>query len=94
MLSFVLLRVRFPNLQRPFRSPLGVPGAVLAGVLAIVTLIVLFVVDPVYRKVVIGAAIWFALGLLYFAVWGRRRLVYAPEEQFAARCADPDRVSS
>jgi ethanolamine permease len=83
MLSFVLLRIRFPNLERPFRSPLGVPGAVFAGLLAVLTLVVLFVVDPVYRSVVIGAAIWFALGLLYFAVWGRRRLVLSPEEEFA-----------
>jgi ethanolamine permease len=94
MLSFVLLRVRFPDLERPFKSPLGVPGAVLAGLLAVVTLIVLFVVDPVYRKVVIGAAIWFALGLVYFAVWGRRRLVFSPEEEFAARCAKTDRAST
>jgi ethanolamine permease len=49
----------------------------------VLTLVVLFVVDPVYRSVVIGAAIWFALGLLYFAVWGRRRLVLSPEEEFA-----------
>lgn len=85
MTSFVLLRIRLPHLERPFRSPFGVPGAVVSGLLAVVTLVVLFVVDEVYQKVVIGAAVWFALGLAYFALWGRRRLVVAPEEEFALR---------
>ena len=38
MTSFVLLRVRFPGLERPYRSPLGVPGAILAGSIALLTL--------------------------------------------------------
>jgi ethanolamine permease len=71
-------------MERPYRSPFGVPGALTAFVIALVTLVTLFVVDEVYRKVVIGAAIWYGLGLLYFALWARRRLVYAPEEEFAA----------
>ena len=53
------------------------------------TLVALFVSDPIYGKVVIGAAIWYALGLLYFALHGRRRLVYSPEERFAI--AETDR---
>ena len=40
-------------------------------------------VDPVYQRVVLGAAVWYALGLLWFAAWGRRHLVYSPEERFA-----------
>ena len=32
---------------------------------------------------VLGAAIWFVFGLVYFAAWGRNRLVLAPEEKFA-----------
>jgi ethanolamine permease len=32
-----------------------------------------------------GAAIWFALGLVYFAVYARHHLVYSPEEEFAAK---------
>jgi ethanolamine permease len=32
---------------------------------------------------VIGTAIWFVVGLLYFAVAGRHRLVLSPEEEFA-----------
>jgi hypothetical protein len=43
----------------------------------------LFVSDPVYQRVVIGAAIWVAIGLVYFAMFGRHQLVYSPEEAFA-----------
>jgi ethanolamine permease len=84
MLSFIMLRVRFPKLERPYRSPLGMAGAIVALVIAGVTLIVLFQ-NPDYNKGVIGAAIWFLLGLVYFAVWSRHRLVLAPEEAAAER---------
>jgi ethanolamine permease len=83
MLSYILLRIRFPEIERPYRSPLGVPGAVLALLIALVTLVALFLTDPIYQKVVIGAAIWYGLGLLWFALYARRRLVLAPEESFA-----------
>jgi ethanolamine permease len=84
MLSFTMLRVRFPNLGRPYRSPLGMAGAIVALVIAGATLVVLFQ-NPDYNKGVIGAAIWFLLGLVYFAVWSRHRLVLAPEESAAEK---------
>lgn len=88
MLSFILLRVRYPKLPRPYRSPFGIPGAVVAMAIALATLVTLFIVDEVYRKVVIGAAIWYAAGLLYFAVYARHRLVYSPEEDFAEHATE------
>lgn len=91
MLSFVLMRVRFPKLPRPYRSPLGIAGAVVALLIALLTLVTLFVSDPVYAKVVIGAAIWYAAGLVYFAVYARNKLVYSPEEEFAAKHAEGSR---
>ncbi len=83
MLSFILLRLQLPDIARPYRSPLGLAGAIFALVVSAVTLVALFVIDEAYRSVVIGAAIWFALGLVYFAAYGRKRLVMAPEESFA-----------
>lgn len=83
MASFVLLRLRLPDLERPYRSPLGIPGAVVAGGIAALTLGALFVVDPIYRKVVVGAAIWYAIGLLYFGLYARHHLLASPEEAFA-----------
>ena len=83
MSSFILLRIRLPDIERPYRSPLGIAGAVVALSIAAVTCVALFISDPIYQKVVIGAAVWYVLGLVYFAVWGRRQLVYSPEEAFA-----------
>ena len=83
MISFILLRYRFAKMKRPYRSPLGLIGAWFALLVSVVTLVALFVVDPAYRPAVWGAAIWFAGGVLWFAVIGRKRLVRAPEESFA-----------
>ncbi len=89
MASYVLLRIRLPDIDRPYRSPLGIPGAVVALLIALLTLVTLFVTDPVYRKVVVGAAIWYGLGLLWFALVARRKLVLAPEESFAMSAGRP-----
>lgn len=88
MVSYILLRVRLPDIERPYKSPLGVPGAVVALLIALLTLVALFVTDPIYQKVVLGAAVWYGLGLLWFAVYARRRLVLAPEESFALSAHD------
>ena len=85
MASFLLLRLRRPAMERPYRSPLGVAGAALAMLIALGCLVGLFVVDPVYQKVVVGTAIWYLLGLAYFYFFARHRLVYSPEEAFAER---------
>jgi ethanolamine permease len=83
MASFILLRVRRPTINRPYRSPWGVPGAVITGIIAMATLVTLFL-NPSYNKAVYGVAIWYLLGLLYFILVGRHRLVaQAPEEEFA-----------
>lgn len=81
-LSFILLRRRMPGLARPWRSPLGVPGAALTVAIALLTLSIQLQ-DPVYRNGVYAALAWYAAGLLYFAVAGRKRLILSPEEEFA-----------
>ena len=82
MLSFIVLRVRFPKIARPYRSPVGIAGAAGALAIAALTLFTLFE-NPDYNKGVIGAAIWFLLGVAYHAVHGRHGLVLAPEEESA-----------
>jgi ethanolamine permease len=82
MASFVLLRRRFPSMPRPYVSPIGIPGALVAAVIASVTLWTLFR-NPDYNKGVIGAAVWFLAGIGYYAAWGHRHLVLAPEEETA-----------
>jgi ethanolamine permease len=81
-LAFILLRRQMPHIERPFKSPLGIAGAVVALVIALTTLVFLFANDE-YRKGVIGAAIWYAAGLAWFALHARKRMVMSPEEAFA-----------
>lgn len=82
MASFLILRARFPSMNRPYRSPMGISGAAIAAVIAGATLAALFSSSD-YRPGVAGAAIWFLLGVAWFAVYGRHRLLLAPEERFA-----------
>lgn len=80
--SFIVLRRTMPHIERPYVSPLGVAGAVATIVIALVT-IGFQLVDPIYRQGVIGVAIWFAVGIAYFGLFGRHKLVLSPEEEFA-----------
>ena len=82
MASFLMLRWRFPAIARPYRSPLGMAGAAIAVVVAGLTLVTLFR-NPDYNKGVIGAAVWFVLGVAYYALYARHRLVLAHEEESA-----------
>lgn len=84
--SFILLRRRFPALERPYRSPLGVAGALLTLAIAAVTL-VFQLLDPTFASGVLWVGVWFVLGILWFALAGRHRLVLAPEEAFALATA-------
>jgi ethanolamine permease len=81
-LSFILLRRRFPQMKRPYRSPFGELGAALTVVIASVT-IYFQLKDPVFRAGVLGVAIWFGICIAYFAFARRRLLVLSPEEEFA-----------
>ena len=81
-LAFIMLRQKLPNIERPYRSPVGVPGAAIAGVIALVALVSLFL-NADYRPGVVGVLIYFLIGIVYFAVAGRHKLVLSPEEEFA-----------
>jgi ethanolamine permease len=80
--SFILLRRRHPHIERPYMSPLGMPGAVITIVIALVTL-GCQVQDPNFYKGVFWVLLWFALGIAYFGLRGRHRLILSPEEEFA-----------
>jgi ethanolamine permease len=81
-LSFVLLRRNLPNIDRPYLSPWGQAGAMIAGVIALVALVSIFLNED-YRPGVYGVAVYFLFGIVYFAIAGRHRLVLSPEEEFA-----------
>jgi ethanolamine permease len=80
--SFILLRRNLPNITRPYRSPWGTMGAYVAGIIAVVSLLSIFL-NSAYRPGVYGVAIYYVLGVIYFAIAGRHRLVLSPEEESA-----------
>ena len=82
MVSFLILRRKFPNVERPFKSPVGIWGALIAGVIGLITL-VLMPFNADYRAVIIWVAVAYVVGLILFAVFGRKRLVLSPEEEYA-----------
>lgn len=81
MLAFLKLRL-IDHIERPYISPLGNAGAIVAGLIALVTLVFLFLNED-YRIGVFGCAIWFTFGLAYFALYARHRMILSPEEEFA-----------
>ncbi|HEY4892055.1 MAG TPA: amino acid ABC transporter permease, partial [Reyranella sp.] len=87
--SFIMLRMRRPGLARPYRSPLGVAGAIVTLVVATITL-AFQLVDPLFARGVIWVGVWFTLGIIWFALVGQNRLVLAPEEAFAIGASESD----
>jgi ethanolamine permease len=81
-LSFILLRRNKPDIERPYRSPVGIPGAVITIVIAVVTL-TYQVQDPNFFRGVIWVIVWCGVGIAYFALIGRNKLILSPEEEFA-----------
>jgi ethanolamine permease len=82
MISFVVLRRKFPTANRPYKSPTGVAGAVVAGLIAFAALLgILF--NSVFLTAVVTFVIIFVVGILLFALVGRHRLVLSPEEEYA-----------
>ena len=80
--SFILLRKNQPNIERPYRSPLGNPGAYVTIVIAVVTLLYQ-IQDPNFTKGVVWVIAWFVIAIIYFALVGRHKLILSPEEEFA-----------
>jgi len=89
-LSHIVLRLREPDLERPYRTPGGIVTTGIGLVLSLVAVVATFVVDV--RAAGITAAI-FVVGLLFYGLWSRHRLVAsAPEEEFALLAAAEDQL--
>ncbi len=81
-ISFVILRRKFPDLNRPYTSPWGVRGAVVAGIIAFVSFVG-FLLNTAFLPAIIAIIVIYMIVLFVFAVWGRHRLVLSPEEKYA-----------
>ncbi|MGH2599546.1 MAG: ethanolamine permease [Dehalococcoidia bacterium] len=82
MASHIVLRIKEPNLERPYRTPGGIVTTSVALVLAVAAVVATFFVDEVAAGI---TALIFLAFLAYFWFYSRHRLVAnAPEEEFEA----------
>jgi ethanolamine permease len=86
--SFIRARDHKADSERPYRSPLGIPGAVATIVIAFLTLVFQLAI-PTYREGIVWIAIWLVLGAAYFALRGRRRFILLSGREGASRNARP-----
>ena len=78
--SHIILRVREPELERPYRTPGGIVTTGIALVLALVALVAGFLVDT--RVLFVTAGVY-AVAIAYFGLYSRHHIVAtAPEEEF------------
>ncbi len=82
LLSFVIMRYKYPKIHRPYVSPLGVTGAITGLLIAFITLILMFT-NSGYQLGLLGCLVIFVLGGLFFAMKGKALNSHAPEEAFA-----------
>ena len=82
MLAFIILRRKFKNATRPYKSPWGITGAVIAAAISLL-IFVGFLLNPTFTPAIIAIAVVYVVLIIGFAIWGRTRLVLSPEEEYA-----------
>ncbi|WP_372499836.1 ethanolamine permease [Williamsia maris] len=86
MISHIVLRVREPDMPRPYRTPGGIVTTGFALVIAVAAVIATFLVDTTAALWTLGA---FAAFMAYFGLYSRRHLVAgSPDEEFALLADD------
>lgn len=81
-LSHILLRKKYPNMARGYKTPGGVVTTSIAFVLSCIAIVSTFFVDVVAASCALCVM---AVGVVYFTVYAKRHLVTnAPEEEYAA----------
>ena len=84
LVSHLVLRRKHPNVARPYRTPGGKTTVSVALVLSAVALSSTLFYGESATFAVVGTLIVYAIGILYFALYSRHRLVAtAPEEEAA-----------
>jgi ethanolamine permease len=82
MVSFIILRRKLPNVERPYRSPWGLFGAYAAA--AIAALIFLgFLLNATFQPAIVAIVVIYVVILVGFGIFFRHRLVLSPEEEYA-----------
>jgi ethanolamine permease len=73
LISFVKLRRSQPDLARPYRSPLGVPGAIAGVSMGVICLAATFAI-PAFRPGVSGTVLFIAAMLAYYGFYRRQHV--------------------
>lgn len=82
MVSFIVLRKKFPLAERPYVSPWGLAGAWSA--LAISAAVFFgFLLNPTFLPAILAIIVVYVLIFVVFAIWGRHNLILSPEEEYA-----------
>ncbi|PXW29042.1 UNVERIFIED_CONTAM: ethanolamine:proton symporter (EAT family) [Williamsia faeni] len=85
MISHIVLRVREPQMPRPYKTPGGIYTTGFALVIAVASVIATFLVDTTAALWCLGA---FAAFMAYFGLYSRKHLVAnSPDEEFALLAA-------
>jgi len=82
MASFLILRRKYPNAKRPYKSPWGLAGAWIAGIIGL-AIFVGEILNPALWSAIVIMLIVYVVGLVLFGTVGRKNLVLAPEEEYA-----------
>lgn len=80
-LSHILLRVKHPNMRRPYKTPGGIATSGIALVLSLIALTGVYAFDP---RAFNYTLVLYAMGALYFFAYSKNHLVAkTAEEEFA-----------
>jgi ethanolamine permease len=73
-LTFIVFKVKYPAVPRPFKSPLGIPGALLVIVLSTTVVIIEVGINQVFQLTVLLYVIKMSISGFYFVSIGRFQL--------------------
>ena len=91
MVSHIVLRVKQPGLNRPYKTPGGIVTTSIALVIAAASVIATFLVDVLAAGLTFAA---FAAMMAYFGLYSRHHLVAnSPDEEFAALMSAEEEVA-
>ena len=89
-LSHILLRIKHPDMHRPYKTPGGVFTSSICLVLAVIALTGVYAFDPRAFNYTIGL---YVIGALYYFLYSKNHLVAkTPEEEFEMLAAAEDEL--
>lgn len=83
MVTYIALAIKDKDMERPYKSPLGLPGAWVGVTISVIALVATFALKD-NQPGVIGAAIFVGVLFMYYWFHSRHQLVaQSPEEAIA-----------